>query len=112
MTRDDALVLDGERRRLGSRSDLVEHDDLRPLVEPGAVGGELAVDRARIARRASPSEASITWTSRRARSRWARNCVPEPDAVARALDQPGHVGDRELRAVRRRRRCRARARAS
>ena len=43
-TRRRSAVLDRERG-LGLEVDLVQHDDLRPLVEPFAVGGELAVDR-------------------------------------------------------------------
>ena len=38
--------------------------------------------------------------------------VPEADALARALDQPGHVGDRQLPAVGRLDRSEHRARAS
>ena len=43
---DDALVVDGERRRLGPEIDLVEDDHLRTFVEAGAVRLELRVDRA------------------------------------------------------------------
>ena len=39
---------------------------------------------------------SSTWTSSRVRSTWARKSWPRPGAVARALDQPGDVGDHEL----------------
>ena len=47
----------------------------------------------------SPSAASITWTSMRARSRCARNSWPEARALARTLDQARDVRDRELPAV-------------
>ena len=42
---EDARIVHGERGRLGDEVDLVEDDDLRPLGEARAVGGELAVDR-------------------------------------------------------------------
>ena len=42
---DHARVVDRERR-IGLEVDLVQHDDLRQLVEPGAVRAELGVDRA------------------------------------------------------------------
>ena len=42
---DDPLVLDSELRRLRQEIDLVQHDHLRQLVEPGAVRLELVLDR-------------------------------------------------------------------
>ena len=42
----------------------------------------------------SRDDPSTTWTRIRVRSTWRRNSWPSPSAGARALDQPGHVGDR------------------
>ena len=94
---DDPLVGDRERR-VGLEVDLVEDDDLRQLVEPGAVGDELGVDRLPLLARAG-FEASITWTRRARPLEVGEELVPEPDPLARALDQAGDVGDDELAAV-------------
>ena len=87
-----------ERRRLRMKVGLVEDDELRPLAEAGAVGGELAVDHAvalvgvtlgcvdHVEQEPGPLE-------------MGEELVPEPDALARPLDQARHVGDRELAAV-------------
>ena len=68
------------------------------LVEPGAVGGELRVDRPpplvgvagggvdHVEQQAGPLE-------------MREELVAEADALARTLDQPGHVGDDELAPV-------------
>ena len=90
---------DGERRRLRVEVGLVEDDELRALAEAGAVGGELAVDHAvalvGIALRGvddveqEPRPLEV-----------GEELVPEPDPLARALDQPRHVGDGQLAAVR------------
>ena len=80
----------------GQQVDLVQDDDLRPLVEAGAVRGELA--RRSCAKRSSTSssDASITCRSRRARSRCARNSWPRPTPSLAPSIRPGHVGDGEL----------------
>ena len=106
---DDPLVLDLERR-LGLEVDLVQDDDLRQLVEAGAVGGELGVDRpplllGRLRR--------VDHVHERPRALEVREeLVAEPDALARALDQPGDVGDDELAPVGRLDRAEHRLRAS
>ena len=96
--------------RLGHEVDLVQHDDLRPLVEAGAVGGELA---RRSSRHCSSTgfDASITCTSMRARSRCARNSWPSPTPSLAPSISPGR---RRRRAGGRRapRPCRAPAAAS
>ncbi len=82
---------------VGLEVDLVQHDDLRPLVEPRAVGRQLGVDRApllvgRLRR--------IDHVEEHARPlEMGEELVPEPDALARALDQPRHVGEDELAPV-------------
>ena len=95
----------------GCEVGLVEDDELRPLAEAGAVGGELAVDHAaalvgialggvdHVQQEAGPLEVG-------------EELVPEADALARALDQARHVGDRELAPVAGRRPSRASVRAS
>ena len=72
---------------------------MRPLVEAGAVLRELAVDR-------SPSGLDIARriddVHEQARAlEVGEELVAEADALARALDQTGHVGDDELAPVRR-----------
>ena len=98
MDRQDAPVLDRELCRLRAQVGLVEHDDLRSLVETGAVERELPVDRREalvgvalggvdhVDEQSSPLEVR-------------EEVVPEADPLARALDQAGDVRDRELRAV-------------
>ena len=82
----DPRLLDPERRRIGAQVDLVQHDDLRPLVEPGAVGGELRVDRAPAL--SASSSAASTRAGAGARAQMARNSWPSP-RPPRAFDQPG-----------------------
>ena len=94
----DALVLDGERRRLGVEVGLVEHDELGPFAEPRAVGGELAVDDAVALVRVSLGGIDDVEQQSRALE-MRQELVTEPDPLARAGDQPRHVGDRELTAV-------------
>ena len=95
-----------ERGRLREQVDLVQHDDLRALVEPGAVRRELGVDRRATAPRPG-FDASITWIEHPRPLEVREELVAEADALARALDQPGHVGDDELPRRRARRPCRA-----
>ena len=91
----DSLFLHAERRRLQVEIDLVQDDDLRPLVETGAVRGELGVDRVPalvrvvLGRVDDVQEHPGTFEV-------GEELVPEPDALARALDQPGDVGNYEL----------------
>ena len=98
MDGDDALVLHGERRRLGVEIRLVENDELRTLAEAGAVGRELAVDHA-------PTLVSITLgcidhVEQETRAlEVGEKLVPEADPFARPLDQSRHIGDGQLPAV-------------
>ena len=93
---DHALVLDPELW-VGLEVDLVQDDDLRPLLQAGAVRGELGVDRApllvgRLGR--------VDHVDQRARALEMREeVVTEADTFARAFDQSRHVGDDELAAV-------------
>ena len=92
---DDPLVLEREDGELGQQIDLVQHDRLRPLVQPGSVERELTVDRA---------EALLDVLLRRVDHVQEQPCafqmgeelVPEPDPLAGALDQAGNVRDGEL----------------
>ena len=95
----DPLVLDVERRRLGKQVDLVQDDDLRPLVEAGAVGAQLAVDRPPSRSSTSSPETSIMWTSTRARSRCARNSCPSPTPSLAPSISPGTSATVSCRAV-------------
>ena len=80
------------------------------LVEARAVRGELGVDRPPLL---VDGLRRVDHVDERARALEVREeLVPEADALARALDQPGHVRDDELAAVGRTRRCRAPAAAS
>ena len=63
---DDPVVRDRERR-VGLEIDLVQHDDLRQRVEPGAVGGELGVDRPPLLVGAASTRRSRARASARAR---------------------------------------------
>ena len=84
----------------GLRSILFSTTDLRPLVEAGAVRRELRVDRAPALVRVTLGR--VDHVQQHARALEMREeLVPEPDALARALDQPRDVGDDELPAVRR-----------
>ncbi len=95
---DDPLVDDTERRRLGREVGLVQHDDLRPLVEAGSVGGELVVDHGEAL--VGVALRSVDHVHEHARALEVREeLVAEADALARPLDQPRHVGDGELPAV-------------
>ena len=94
----DPLVLDLERRRLRAQVDLVQHDHLRPRVETGAVRSELRVDRAPAVLRVGLGRVDHVQQQPRALE-MREELMAEPDALARALDQPGHVGDDELPAV-------------
>ena len=94
-----ALVVDRRTRGSGSRSILFRTTICGSSSRPAPY----AASSASIVRHCSSAacDASITCTSIRARSRCARNSCPRPIAFARALDQPRHVGDDELAAVRR-----------
>ena len=95
---DDALVLHRERRRLGIEVGLVQHDELRPLAETGPVGGELAVDHA--VALVGVALGRVDHVQQQAGAlEMGEELVPEPDALARALDQARHVRNRELPAV-------------
>ena len=87
-----------ERRRLGLQVDLVQDDDLRPLVEPGAVRGELRIDRPPALVRVAFGRIDHVQQQSRA-FEMRKKLVPEPDALARALDQARDVGDDELPTV-------------
>ena len=79
--------------------DLVQDDELRSRLEPGSVGGELAVDRAEplLEIRLGGVE-HVDEQSRALEMR--EELVAETRAVGRALDEPGDVGDGELPLVR------------
>ena len=86
---DDPLVGDRERRRLGVQVGLVEDDDLR-----AAPRARRRRARARGRSRGSgrprrPPSASITCTSSRARSRWARKSWPSPTPSLAPSISPG-----------------------
>ena len=90
----DAIVLDVERR-VREQVDLVQHDGLSSLLQTGAVRSQLSVDHApalgRVVLRC------IDHVQQQARALEMREkLVAEPDAFARALDQPGNVRDRQL----------------
>ncbi len=85
--------------RLGLEVDLVEHDDLRELVEAGAVGRQLAVDQVPLLVGRMRGVDHVQDAPRPLQV--GQELVPEPDALARTLDQPGHVRDDELPPVRR-----------
>ena len=97
---DDPLVLDREDGELGQQVDLVQHDRLRPLVQPGSVERELAVDRAEALLDVLLRRVDHVQEQPRALE-MGEELVPEPDPLARALDQAGDVRDGELGAVRR-----------
>ena len=73
-------------RRLGQQVDLVQDDDLRPLVEPGAVERELAVDRREPL--LGVALGGVDHVDEQPGALEVREeLVAEPDALARALDQ-------------------------
>jgi hypothetical protein len=96
---EDPLVLDAERWCLGPQVDLVEDDDLRSLVQAGAVRGELGIDRTPALVRLVLGRVDDVHEQPRALE-VSEELVAEPDALASALDQTGHVGDNELAPVR------------
>ena len=84
--------------------ELVEHDDLRSLGEAAAMGRQLAVDRgvalAAVGERIAGLGIDRDHVHERVRALEVRQeRVPEPDAVGRALEQPGHVGHGQLARV-------------
>src|SRR5581483_3294356 len=91
----DALGLDPERGRLREQVDLVQHDDLRTLVEPRSVRLELRVDRAPellhvVERRVDDVQQQPCALEMR------QELVTEAHTLARALDQPRDVRHDEL----------------
>src|SRR5204863_377640 len=81
-----------EPRRLGEQVDLVQDDRLWPLVEAGAVLGELVVDLAELL--PDVARGHVDHVQQQPRAFEVREkLVPEPDTLARALDQPRHVAD-------------------
>ena len=88
-----------ERRDGFEKVDLVEDDELRSRLEPGAVLGELPVDRAeplfevRLGGVEHVDEESRALEMR-------EELVAETGAVGSTLDEAGHVGDGELALVR------------
>ena len=84
---DDPLVLHAQLGRLGQQVDLVQDDDLRQLVEARAVGGQLAVDRGPALGRLAVGGVDHVHEHPRA-LQVREELVAEPDALARALDQP------------------------
>ena len=81
--------------RLGKKVDLVQDDDLRQLVEPGAVGGQLAVDRRPAL--GGLAVGRVDHVHEHAGALEVREeLVAEANALACALDQPRHVRDRQL----------------
>src|SRR5207244_6438597 len=94
----DPLVGDGKRREIRAEVDLVEHYDLPTLVESGAVRGELSVDG--VPARVGVALRRVDDVDEQAGTLEVREeLVAEPDAFARALDEPGDVGDDELATV-------------
>ena len=98
---DDPLVLERERGQLRQQVDLVQDDRLRTLVEAGAVERELACRSCGSAPRRPPRTQSITCSSSRARSRWARNSCPRPIPSLAPSIRPGMSATVSWRAVRR-----------
>ena len=95
---EDPVVVHREPRRLGREVGLVEDDDLRPLVETRAVEPELAVDRRGAV--VGVALGAVDHVDEETRAlEVSEKRVTEADAVARAFDQAGHVGDGQLRAV-------------
>ena len=75
-------------RRIRQEVDLVQHDDLRQLAQAGAVGEELAVDDAELLDGIVCRGVDHVHEHARA-FEVSEKLVAEPDALARALDQPG-----------------------
>ena len=96
----DALVVELERRDVleRGRSCSARRAAARSSSPAPYAASSRSIVRKRSSR--SGSDASRTWTRRRARSRCARNWWPRPGAVGRALDEPRDVGDRELALLR------------
>ena len=95
--RDDARILDPEGW-IGGEIDLVQHDDLRAFVETGSVRTELGVDRQPLLVGIAGCVDDVHEHPRALEVR--EELVSEPDTFARPLDQPWHVRDDELAAVR------------
>src|SRR6266545_3978108 len=92
----DAVVLDLEHGRLRNEVDLVQHHGLRTRLEPGSVRLELGADRREP--RGRVALARVDHVHEQPRPLEVRKeLVAEPDSLARAFDQPGHVGDRRPR---------------
>src|SRR5438270_282908 len=87
----DPRILDGELGHLRHEVDLVQDDDLWPLLEAGAVLGQLVVDRAELALWLPGGY--VDHVHEQARALEVREeLVAETDAFARALDQAAPVG--------------------
>ena len=91
-------IVGRERRRLRAQVGLVEDDDLRPVVEPGTVEPELAVDRREPLVGVGLRPVDDVDEEPRALE-VGEELVAEAHALARAFDQTGNVGDGELAAV-------------
>ena len=87
-------------RHVARNVDLVQDDDLRQPVETRAVGGELAVDQ-REALGGVPLGRVDHVDEQPRPLEVSEELVAEADALARPLDQPRDVGDRQLPAARR-----------
>ena len=84
--------------RLRQEIDLVQHDGLRTLVQAGAVAAELTVDGSEALHGIAVRR--IDHVQEQARALQVREeLVAEPDALARTLDQPRHVGHGQLAPV-------------
>ena len=83
----------GHASRGRRQVELVEGDEHRLLEQRRVVRLELLADDL-VVPLGSRDAPSTTWTSTRVRSTWRRNAWPRPAPGRRALDQPGHVGDR------------------
>ena len=91
-----AEAVDHGRSASGAEQvDLVEHDELRPLGQAGAVLESswwiVAKRPARrpAPRRSAPGSSATTCSSARARSRWARNSWPSPTPCEAPSSRPG-----------------------
>src|SRR5205807_6539546 len=92
---DDTLVFDVQPRLVGAQVDLVQDDRLRPRLEAGAVGGQLAFDRSEALGRIVFGR--VDHVQQQVRTlEVGEKLVPEPGSLARALDQARHVGNGEL----------------
>src|ERR671924_363638 len=94
----DPRVVEVERRHLRNEVDLVQDDDLGPLLQAGAVGGELAVYGREPVLDAAGGR--VDHVNEQARAlEVCEELMPEADALAGTLDQAGHVRDRQLAPV-------------